>query len=184
MDNKYSVYRKIRFDRTYRTLGKMSWWRIVLGIVLLIVVLLISGVVSQRLAAGGNFRAAEKLMIHPAWMEKYKPETKAFIEAGVIFQDGDFEKAALAFSEVEGVDAADAMESVAWMKLASHNLSAGEHAKAYEAVIKADSSFLVEEYAEEYTDVCSSLMEYFILQGDDESSAYAEKLAELLDNLS
>ena len=33
MDDRHSVYRQIRAQRTYRTLGKMSWWRIVLGII-------------------------------------------------------------------------------------------------------------------------------------------------------
>jgi VCBS repeat-containing protein len=42
MENKYQVYRDIRFKRTYRTIGKMSAWRIVLGVILIIFVLLLS----------------------------------------------------------------------------------------------------------------------------------------------
>ena len=47
MDNRYGTYRQIRAQRTYRTLGKMSWWRIVLGLALLLSVFLISGFFSQ-----------------------------------------------------------------------------------------------------------------------------------------
>ena len=84
MSNKFDTYRSIRFKRTYRTLGKMSWWRIVLGLALMCYVLLLSGLVSQLFASREKFVVAEKLMISPEWMDEYKPETKAFIEAGVL----------------------------------------------------------------------------------------------------
>ena len=48
MNNRTAVYRQIRAQRTWRPLGKMSWWRIVLGLALLLLVFLISGFVSQR----------------------------------------------------------------------------------------------------------------------------------------
>lgn len=94
MDNKYGTYRKIRYDRTYRPLGKMTWWRVVLGIVLLILVFLLSGAVSQGLAFRGHFKAARALMISPSWVERYKPELKAFIDAGVLYEDGEYDAAA------------------------------------------------------------------------------------------
>ena len=33
-------------------------------------------------------------MISPAWMEKYKPDLKAMIDAGSLYADGDFDGAA------------------------------------------------------------------------------------------
>ena len=101
MDDKYSVYRNIRYNRTYRTLGKMSWWRVVLGAVLVVYVLLLSGLVSQIFATREQFVIAEKLMISPEWMEKYKPETKAFIEAGVLYQNGKINEALDEFKSLE-----------------------------------------------------------------------------------
>ena len=102
MDNRYGVYRKIRNDRTYRTLGKMSWWRIVLGLALLLSVLLISGTVSQSFALRGHFQTAEALMIAPGWMERYKPEAKALIEAGALYESGDCDGA---YEAVTALDA-------------------------------------------------------------------------------
>ncbi len=89
MENKYASYRRIRYERTNRPLGKMTLWRVLLGIALLLLALLISGVPSQRLAAGGHYKAARALMIAPGWMERYKPADKAFIEAGALLQAGD-----------------------------------------------------------------------------------------------
>ncbi len=94
MDNRYSEYRRIREARAYRTLGKMTWWRIVAGIILLILVLLISGLPSEKLVASGHYKAAGRLMVSPAWMEKYKPEMKAVIDAGSLYADGDIAAAA------------------------------------------------------------------------------------------
>ena len=93
MDGRYSVYRQIRAQRTWRPLGKMSWWRVIVGVTLLILVLLISGVPAQRMAASGRFEAAERLLLFPSWMEKYKPESSAFIKAGVLAEHGDREAA-------------------------------------------------------------------------------------------
>ena len=36
MDNRYGTYRQIRALRTWRPLGKMSWWRVIVGIALLV----------------------------------------------------------------------------------------------------------------------------------------------------
>ena len=165
MDNKYQVYRQIRFNRTYRTLGKMSLWRVILGIALLVLVLLISGVVSQYFAARGHFRTAEVLMIYPGWMEKYKPETKDFIEAGVIYQDGDYAAAAEAFGSIEGVDAAVSMESASYAKLASQLFSQGDAEGAFEAVEKVDYSLLGED-TEEFIGLCTELEAHFSASSD------------------
>ena len=74
MDDRHSVYRKIRYDRTYRPLGKMTWWRIVAGILLLLLVFCMTGIVSRPFAARGHFKAAERLLIIPSWMETYRPD--------------------------------------------------------------------------------------------------------------
>ena len=180
MDNKYGVYRQIRFNRTYRTLGKMSWWRIVLGAVLLASVFLISGVVSQRVAARGNFYLAEKLMVSPQWMEKHKPETKAFIEAGVLYQDGDYEAATAAFSVIDGVDAAPVMQDICELKLAAESIESGEYDVAYNFITSVDYISLPEENSEEYKDICQSLYEHFSAEND----TYKNKLLQLLEQCS
>ena len=89
MNNRTAVYRQIRAQRTWRPLGKMSWWRIVAGIALLLLALLLSGVPAQRLAASGRFEAAERLILSRAWMEKYKPESLRFIRAGALYEHGE-----------------------------------------------------------------------------------------------
>ena len=103
MESHYGEYRRIRQERVYRTLGKMSWWRVIIGLLLLLLAFLISGLPSERLAASGHYRAAERLMISPAWMEKYKPEQKAVIDAGSLYADGDLAGAADRLRE-SGVD--------------------------------------------------------------------------------
>ena len=89
MSSRTAVYRQIRAERTWRTLGKMSWWRIAVGVALLLLALLLSGVPAQRLAASGRFEAAERLILSRAWMEKYKPESLRFIRAGVLYEHGE-----------------------------------------------------------------------------------------------
>lgn len=108
MDNRYAEYRQIRYNRTYKTLGSMNLVRIVLGIVLLISVLFISGTVSEYFAAQGKYTAAEKTMLFPSWMEKYKPETKAYIEAGAKYEEGDLNGA---YDTLLKVDPAELSES-------------------------------------------------------------------------
>ena len=66
----------------------MSWWRVGVGIALLL-----SGVPSQRLAASGRFEAAERMIISRAWMERYKPESMRFIQAGALYECGEEEAA-------------------------------------------------------------------------------------------
>ena len=55
--------------------------------------LLLSGVPSQRLAASGRFEAAERMIISRAWMERYKPESMRFIQAGALYERGEEEAA-------------------------------------------------------------------------------------------
>ena len=91
--NKYAYYRQVRYQRTNRPLGRMSWWRVVLGAALLLAVFFIAGTFSQQAAARGNFALAEKLMVSPGWMERYKPDTKAVIDSGSLLTNGDYDTA-------------------------------------------------------------------------------------------
>lgn len=180
MDNRFSVYRDIRYKRTYRTIGKMSWWRIVLGIILIVFVVLLSGWPSQLLAAREEFHAAQKLMISPEWMEEYKPETKAFIEAGVLYQDGKLEDALSAFELIEDFDAAYTMKSRTALKLSAENLDTNNFDKVYEFILKVDFSQLTDDEADSYIDVCSSLAEHFSAIDSEDAKNRADELESLI----
>ena len=132
--NKYSQYRAVKYDRTFKTLGKMTWWRIALGIVLLILVLFMAGVVSDSFAARGNYIAAEKCMLFPGWMETYKPEYKAYYEAGALMQQGDAEAAYERLADVKEHEAALALRADAAIELAKSALSAGDNDAAYDYI--------------------------------------------------
>ena len=112
MDNRYADYRQIRYNRTYKTLGSMNLVRIVLGIVLLISVLFISGTVSEYFAVHERYTTAEKTMLSPRWMEKYKPETKAYIEAGALYEEGDLNGAYDALLKVDPAELSDSKKLV------------------------------------------------------------------------
>ena len=112
MDNRYADYRQIRYNRTYKTLGSMNLVRIVLGILLLISVLFISGTVSEYFAAQGKYTAAEKTMLFPSWMEKYKPETKAYIDSGALYENGDLNGAYNALLKVDPAALSDSKKLV------------------------------------------------------------------------
>lgn len=180
MDNKYSVYRSIRYNRTYRTLGKMSWWRVVLGAVLIVYVLLLSGLISQIFASREQFVIAEKLMISPEWMEDYKPETKAFIEAGVLYENGNFYEALEKFNEIEDFEAAEVMISRANLKLASEKINNREYVEAYDKLKNVDFSFLNKDDADLYLSSCESLLEYFLNQDGEEHKDYADNLMKMI----
>ena len=157
MESPVSTYRQIRAQRTWRTLGRMSWWRILLGSALLLSVFLISGFFSQRLAAAGNFKAAEKLMVSPRWVETYRPALKAYIEAGVLYQDGDYAAAREAFAAIEGEAAAEAMKNVSAVKLAVQALQSGDAEAARAVLDSVDASLLPEDAAAEYTALLAEL---------------------------
>ena len=157
MDNRYGTYRQIRAQRTWRPLGKMSWWRVVLGTALLLSVFLISGFVSQRLAQAGHFRAAEKLMISPRWVETYRPDLKAFIEAGILYQDGDYAAARDAFAALDGSEAAAQMKNVSAVKLAVQAFQGGDAEAARAVLEEVDPSLLWEDVRAEYDALCEAL---------------------------
>ena len=174
--NKYQVYRKIRSDRAYRTLGKMTLLRVVAGVLLLVLVFLLSGAVSQYFAVRGHFKTAELLMISPGWMEKYKPEQKAYIEAGVLYQEGNFEGAYSAFDAIEDLDAATAMREVCSLNLALASLESGDYDSAYERAAAIDSSVLPEAELEQYRDMCSELLAHYEGSSAGDSAQRAEFL--------
>lgn len=160
MDNKYSVYRKIRYDRTYRTLGKMNWVRVVLGTLLLISLLFISGTASKPFASRGQFSIAQKLMIWPWWVETYKPDTKTYIDAGVLFEHGEYEEAQALLAVIEDADAA-ALKAECAVKLAAEKLNAGDYAEACDTLMSADASALTEQGGSEYMSLCETLYAHF-----------------------
>lgn len=157
MDNRYGTYRQIRAQRTWRPLGKMSWWRIVLGTALLLSVFLLSGFFSQRLAVAGHFRAAEKLIVYPGWVERYRPDLKAFIDAGLLYESGDYEAAREAFAGIEDQQAAEVMKNVSAVRLASQALQGGDAEKAKAVLDEVDASLLPEAERLEYQKLCGTL---------------------------
>jgi len=164
--NKYSVYRNIRYQRTYRTLGRMTWWRIALGLALLVFVLFLSGTVSSSLAARGHFRAARRMEVSQQWLERYRPELKAFIEAGVLYEDGDYEGAYLAFDALGDLESARAMRSVTAVRLAEQRLEAGDFDGAFEALLAADAAALAEEERSLYRFVGEALRDHYAANAD------------------
>lgn len=145
----------------YKTIGTMSWWRIALGVALLILVLFIAGIPAELFARTGNFKAAQKLLIAPAWMEKYKAEEKDYIDAGVLFQEGDYDGAYEAFSQIDNYKSATAMEEVCKVYLAQEAFEADKPEEAYTLVTQLDKSVLSQEDFDKYNELISSLIESF-----------------------
>ena len=178
--NKYSVYRRIRQERTYRTLGKMSWWRVVLGLALLASVFLISGAVSRFFAERGHFHAAETLMVSRRWVETYRPDTLAFIEAGLLYEDGDYEGALAAFRSQRDSEPARRMESASAVKLAAEKLGAEDFDAAFEAVNPVEAERLSEEGKTELRTVCEALKAHYARINSVEAREKVKRLASLL----
>ena len=178
--NKYGVYRRIRQERTYRTLGKMSWWRVVLGLALLASVFLISGAVSRFFAGRGHFHTAERLMVSRRWVETYRPDTLAFIEAGLLYEDGDYEGALAAFRSQTDSEPARRMESASAVKLAAEKLGAGDCDAAFEAVSSVEPERLSEEEKTELRTVCEALKAHYARINSIEAWEKVKRLASLL----
>lgn len=156
MESKYSLYRRIRQERTYRTLGKMSWWRVLLGTLLLVSILFFTGIVSRPYAAKGDFRTAKILLITPAWMAHYHPDDLAYLDAGVLYQDGCYAAAMVNFRSLE-TEAARIMYSRSALRLAEEKLAAGDRAGAAEAFAEVDAALLPEEDAALRAELAASL---------------------------
>ena len=101
MAGNYANNRKVKADRVYKTLGKMSWQRVVLGIMLLILIFFLAGTVSEFFLDRGEYKKAEACMVSERWMESYKPETKKLIDAGALYCRGDFDGACLQLADIE-----------------------------------------------------------------------------------
>ena len=160
MENRYEVYRNIRQQRTYRTLGKMTWWRVALGLALLLLVFLLSGAVSDSFASRGHFQTAKALMISPGWLERYRPLDKRFIDAGALYQECDYEGAMEALDSLEVLQLADsadhagdadrnsaavsALRSAVALGLAEARLQEGRSGEAEALLAQIDPSLLDE----------------------------------------
>lgn len=155
-NNRFSLYRRIRHERTYRTLGKMSWWRVVLGTALLVSILFFTGILSRPFAARGEFRTARALLLFPSWMEHYHPEDLAYLDAGILYEDGKYAEALTAFEALSS-DAALSMQSVSALRLAEQRLASGDAEGAREAAAEIDGSLLPETEAEAYAAVSEDL---------------------------
>ena len=155
-NNRFSLYRRIRHERTYRTLGKMSWWRVVLGTALLVSILFFTGILSRPFAARGEFRTARALLLFPSWMEHYHPEDLAYLDAGILYEDGKYAEALTAFEALSS-DAALSMQSVSALRLAEQRLASGDAEGAREAAAEIDGSLLPETEAEPYAAVSEAL---------------------------
>lgn len=178
--NKYSVYRRIRQERTYRPLGRMSWQRVALGLALLASVFFISGAVSRFFAERGHFRTAERLMVSRRWVETYRPDTLAFIEAGLLYEAGDYEGAYAAFRAQEDSEPALKMASAAAVKLADVKCGAGDYDAAFEAVTAAEPDRLSGELKETHRAVCEALERHFAPLSDPDAREKARQLQSLL----
>ena len=138
----------------------MTWWRVVLGLVLLLLVFLLSGAVSDSFASRGHCKTAKALMISPEWMERYRPLDKRFIDAGALYQKGDYEGAMEALDSLEVLRLADssdhardadrnssavsALRSAAALGLAEERLQEGRSGEAEELLAQIDPSLLDE----------------------------------------
>ena len=152
-----------------------------LGVALLILAFVIAGTPAQILAERGHFCAAERALLFPGWAEKYRPELKAFIEAGVLYDDGDYEGALSRFDALGDVEAARAMRSVTAVRLAQSLLDGGDCDGAFEAITKADAALLSESGSGDFRAVCEALCAHYAARSDSASRERAARLASLLD---
>ena len=155
-NNRFSLYRRIRHERTYRTLGKMSWWRVALGTALLVSILFFTGILSRPFAARDDFRTAKALLLFPSWMEHYHPEDLAYLEAGILFQEGRYGEAMDAFGALES-DTARIMHSRCALYLAQQRLAAGDAEGAREAAAEIREALLPETEAEAFASLRDAL---------------------------
>ena len=119
----------------------MTWWRIVLGVALLILALFISGAPAKSVAARGHFVLADKLIVSDAWMVKYKPELKAFIDAGILYETGDYTAAESAFAVADD-EASEAMHSVCLLRLIELAIDSGDYDTAYDQALLVNTALL------------------------------------------
>lgn len=161
----YARNRQVKYDRVYKTIGKMTPLRVLLGALLLLSVFFLAGTVSESFANRGMFRAAELCMLSPTWMEKYKPEEKAYIEAGVLYESGDYDAAMTAFSQIENLPPADMMVSACRIKTAQRLFASGDAARAYEYFSQVNTEGFSKKLLEEYRSAAAALYDYYSASG-------------------
>lgn len=166
--------RQIKADRVYRTIGKMTWWRVALGLLLLLLVLFMSGRVSDSFASRGRFETAEKLVLFPAWMEKYRPQEKEFYSAGVLYENGEYDLAYAAFASIEDYEAAEQMMRACLVRQALEALEAEDPDRAYEKILAAGPEALPLDVPADREYVCKALLDRY-----ESSGGSADKAAEL-----
>lgn len=177
---KYSVYRQIRQARTYRTLGRMSWQRTALGLALLASVFFISGAVSEFFAARGHFVTARRLMLSPAWVERYRPELGRYIEGGALLEEAGDGEALAAYRALGFSEDALTMASAAALRMAKERLDAGEADAAFLAAVSVDPARLDAEQQASYRALLTALLERYKPLTDGKAQARVEKLESLL----
>ena len=155
----FAANRQIKADRVYKTIGKMSWWRIIAGLALLALVFLMAGTVSEFFAERGHYKAAQFFMISPGWMEKHKPQEKAYFAAGVLFEEGDYAAAREACAAIGEYPPAERLEAMCCVRLAQERLAEQDIAGAYALLLGIDTSLLPEKAAEEVQLLMASLQQ-------------------------
>ena len=178
--SKYSVYRQIRQARTYRTLGKMSWQRVALGLALLASVFFISGAVSGFFAARGHFRTAQRLLLSKRWVETYRPELKAWIDAGVQYEAGDYAGAIETADSAGDFEQARVLRSAAAVKLAGERLEGEAYDASFDAACAAEPERLDEAQRAEFREICTALKAWYGRINSIEANRKVQKLSSLL----
>ena len=120
-------------------------------------------------------------MISPAWMERYKPETKAFIEAGVLYQNGEYAAASSAFGSITEVDAAISMKSASDLRLASERFDTADYDSAFDLLTEVEFSLLSEDDGQLYLEFCWELYEHFSSDSGAESKVRTQELELILE---
>ena len=96
-------------------------------------------------------------MVSPRWVETYRPSLKAFIEAGVLYEDGEYEAAREAFAGIEEDQAAAAMENACAVKLAAEALRRGDAEAARSLLETVDAALLPLDTGTEYASLLAAL---------------------------
>ena len=141
---------------------KFTYIRIPVAIILILVILFMTGVISDLFASNGNYETADKLVLFPNWMENYYPEKKAYYEAGKQFQNGDFYDAYNALSNIENYSEADRLKNRCIVKIAENYIADEEYYQAYTylCMIEAKND-LPEEEQQIYNSVLEQLIEHY-----------------------
>ena len=159
-------YKKMAQTEIKRRMGKLYYLRYPVGIALLILVLLMTGVVSNYFANRGNYKTAVRLVAIPQWMERYIPERMDYYKAGVYFQDGLYEEAYAAFDAVDDYDDAERMAAETALVMAQRAFDAGDPDAAYDKLMLVKVPKLTDESRQQLNALCTALAEHFRAESD------------------